>query len=260
MKNSRLLSSSAALLCAALLMAGCAALPARNKAPNVIVGTEPAGALKAAASSDTDTPSGGISVSGSGEVSVKPDVATFTVGVETTDADAAKARAANDAAMQKVLDALKAQGVAQDDLQTNSYNIYPRYDDKGTKITGYTVNNQVDVKVRNLDKLGDTLGAAGSAGANTAGAIRFDISDRTAAYNQALEQAMAKAQARAKVIAEACGVKLGKATVINETSTYSGPVVRGESLTGAVKDASVPVSGGELQVSASVSVSFSIGE
>lgn len=259
MKTIRMFRAAVALLSAALLMAGCTALPVNNPQTNAVPPTADTMSVKAAAG-EANADSKGISVSGTASVSVKPDTASFTIGVETSDADAAKARAANDAAMQKVFDALKAQGVADDDLQTTSYYIYARYNDSGTKITGYTVSNQVQVKVRNLDKLGDTLGAAGSAGANTAGGISFDVSDRTAAYNQALEQAMAKAQSRAKVIADACGVKLGAATVINETSSYNGPVVRQETMAGAAKDASVPVSAGELQVSASVSVSFAIGQ
>ncbi len=260
MKTSRILLSAVALVSAVALLAGCAAIPAFRASGNAVVQTDEAVNVKTAAlTTDAKGGSGGISVSGSASVSLKPDVASFTIGVETMDADAARARAANDTAMKKVYEALKAQGVAEADLQTASYDIYPRYDDKGVTITGYTVSNRVLVKVRDLAKLGDTLGAAGAAGANTAGGISFDISDRTAAYNQALTQAMEKARARAQVIADASGVKLGRVSVINESSSYSGPVYDG-GLRGEARDMAVPVSAGQLEVTASISVNFEIAQ
>lgn len=258
MKTLRMHRAAALLVITALLMAGCAASPGNVPQTNITASGIDGSAVKLAASPTNEDLSKGISVSGTASIQVKPDTASFTIGVETSDADAAKARAANDAAMQKVFDALKAQGIAEVDLQTVNYAIYARYNDSGTKITGYTVNNQVQVRVRDLDKLGDVLGAAGTAGANTAAGITFDISDRTAAYNQALEQAMAKAQTRAKVIADACGVKLGAATVINENSNYSGPVTREGAMAAGAKEDSVSVSAGQLEVNASVSVSFAI--
>jgi uncharacterized protein YggE len=238
---------TALLLMAAVLVAGC------NKSlvagENIIPQSGP---------SDENPAATGISVSAQGSITVKPDVAYVQLGVETMDADAGKARKANDEAMAKVLAAVKGFGVSDDDVTTTNFNIYPRYDDKGEKITGYTVNNNVSVKVKNLDKLGDVLTAASEAGANTAGGISFDVQDRTAAYNDALAQAMEKAKARADVMAKACGVTLGRVMTVNESSSYSGPTYA------VVEDAmyskanAVPVSGGTLDVTASVSVVYEI--
>jgi uncharacterized protein YggE len=240
----------------AVFLAGCQnqAAPGGNAAQNDDI------ALKAAApAGNADSGNDGISVSGQGSVSVKPDVATISLGVETMDADAAKARKANDTAMAKVLTAVKAFGVADDDIKTSNYSIYPRYDEKGQKITGYTVANTVSVKVKNLDKLGEMLEAAGAAGANTAGGIGFDVQDRTAAYNEALAQAMEKARARAEIMAKACGVKLGRVLTINESSSYSGPVYESDEKRNlALAAGEVPVSSGQMEVTATVSVVYEI--
>lgn len=242
----------AAALAAVTLSAGCRSAQPLKGAEDL-----PARAAVTAAQPGEDE-AGGISVTGRGTVSVTPDVAYVTLGVETADADAAKARNANDEAMAKVYAAVKGFGVAGDDITTEDYAIYPRYDDNGRKITGYTVRNTVSVRVKNLDKLGDVLTAAGEAGANTAGNIRFDVSDRTAAYNEALASAMEKARARAEVMAGACGVKLGAATAINESSSYSGPVYAQPEAAMDTKGVTVPVSEGQLEVTASVSVVYGI--
>ncbi len=239
-----------AILAALLLFGGCSAgKPGPQDQPMD----------KAAAGSPGADETNGISVSGSGSVSLKPDVATISLGVETMDADAAKARKTNDEAMTKVLAAVKGFGIADGDIETTNFNIYPRYEEKGQKITGYTVSNTVSVRVKDLDKLGSVLEAAVAAGANISGGIGFDVQDRTAAYNEALAQAMEKARARAEVMAKACGVTLGKALTINESSSYSGPTYASAEKA-ALMDAAgeVPVSSGELEVTASVSVKYEI--
>ena len=259
-RNKRLLITMAVLLAAVMMLAtGCVSVPAgkANNGQNANLNTADAAKLAAYGTSDVQN-NNGISVNGQGSITLKPDVAYIGVGVETMDNDSQKARTANDAAMKKVYDALKALSIEDKDITTTNYNIYPRYDNKGTAITGYTVSNNVRVKVKNLDKLGDALTAIGDAGANTSGGISFDVEDRTIAYNQALEQAMGKARARADVIAKACGVKLGKVMTINESSGYSGPMFSPE-MASATKDSmAVPVSGGQLEVTASISVSYEI--
>lgn len=261
--NKRTLYLAVAILAALTMvfMAGCqgaapVAKGGANNSPNAVTYDAKAGPL----TGDQSAGSNGISVSGQGTISVKPDVAYVSLGVETLDTDATKARKANDAAMAKVIAAVKGFGVTDEDITTTNFSIYPRYDDKGQTITGFTVSNSVNVAVKSLDKLGGLLTAASAAGANTAGGINFDVLDRTAAYNQALAQAMDKAKARADVMAKACGVKLGNVLTINESSSYSGPVFA--SASGSKMDlaagAPVPVSGGQLDVTATVNVVYEI--
>ena len=243
----------AALLAVMILAAGC-----QSSSP-AVQGNNNAQDKLLSSVSGQNNGANGISVSGQGSITVKPDVAYISLGVETMDADAGAARKANDAAMAKVLAAIKGFGIADDDVTTTNFTIYPRYDDKGEKITGYTVSNTVSVKVKNLDRLGDVLGAASTAGANTAGGISFDVLDRTAAYNQALAQAMDKAHTRADIMAKACGVTLGRALTINESSSYNGPTyATSASLKGDVAAPAVPVAAGQLEVTASVSVVYEI--
>ena len=256
--SSKFLKILAASLAAAVLFAGCQSAPAGDGSSTP--GNQSADILKSAAyGSAQDEGRNGISVSGQGTVTVKPDVAIITLGVEKTDADAAKARKANNEAMDKVLAAVKAQGVAADDIQTTNFNIFPVYDEKGQKITGYRVYNTVSVKVKKLDTLGAVLTAATDAGANTSYGVSFDVLDRTAAYNEALAQAMGKAKARADKMAETLGVKIGTVLSISESSSYSGPV-RGmpEEQMDSAKGINVPTASGQLDVTASVSVVYEI--
>ena len=242
-------------LLAATMLAGCAAL--RPLAAQEAVPTSPTAAPTATDAQAADE--GGITVSAEGSIWVAPDVATFTVGVQTIGDTASAARSSNAKKMDKVFAALKAKGVEGAAITTADYSIYPTYDTKGIKITGYTVNNNLSVKVRDLDTAGDVLGAATAAGANWAGGISFDVDDRTAAYNEALSQAMEHAKVRAATMAQAAGVTLGQATTISESSGSSGPIYRAESLTGAAADtATVPVSSGQLKVTATITVVFQI--
>lgn len=211
------------------------------------------------ATGEQNPASTGITVTGQGKSTMKPDVAFITLGVETQNIDVAKARAANNIAMAKVKNAVKGFGVADEDITTTNYNIYPYYDEKGSVVQGYRVENTINVRVKDLTKLGDLLTAASTAGANTAYGISFDVQDHTSAYNEALGFAMDDAARRAKTMADALGVKLGKAIVITESSSSPGPVKPGmsEGLAGA-KDAAVPTSSGTVDITASVSVVYEI--
>jgi uncharacterized protein YggE len=198
-----------------------------------------------------------LSVNGAAQVTLKPDIAYVTLGTLTQDAGAAAARTANNKLMGSVYAALKAQGVDTDrDVKTTNYSMYPRYDETGKKITGYEISNNIQVKVRNLDKLGGIIEAATSAGANTSNGLYFDVEDREGAYNQALEQAIANARLRAETLVKSAGATLGAVVSASESGSYNPwPVYYGRDL---AADGGVPVSSGTMQVSASVSVTFEL--
>jgi uncharacterized protein YggE len=209
--------------------------------------------------SDQNSAATGISVTGQGTISVQPDVANIQFGVQTTNANAGKARTDNDAAMTKVKAAVNTLGVADADIQTTNYSIYPQYNADGQTVTGFTVNNTVSIKVKDLKKLGDIISAAVSAGANNSYGISFDVSDRTGAYNQALAQAMDKAKARANLMAKELDVSLGRVMTVSESSGSTGVVYpmadKGMVASGA---SSTPVSAGQMDITASVSVVYEI--
>lgn len=164
-----------------------------------------------------------VTATGTGTVSLAPDMATFSVGITTQDALVATAQAANTKAMQAVLDALTTLGVSADDLQTNSYSVYPVYDYSGSTpvVNGYEVSNTVTVVVRELSQLPSLLDAAVEAGANNVYSLGFQSSEQTASYDQALKAATQDALRKASLMAQAIGKEAG-ATLSLDEITNSG--------------------------------------
>src|SRR4051794_17832503 len=161
-----------------------------------------------------------ISVSGTGRVLIAPDVADMTFGVSVR-RDRATA-ASQDAAeqMTKVVDALKAQGIAAKDIQTASLSLQPIYDYSGNNpvLNGYEADNAVSVTLRDLAKAGQTIDAAVNAGANNVSGITFRLDDPTKAEAQARDQAMADAKSKADALAAAGDVTITGIQSISETS------------------------------------------
>lgn len=198
-----------------------------------------------------------VSVNGSAVVTRKPDIAVVTFGTVSQAADASAARDANSKLMAGVMQAVKAAGVDDKDIKTTSFSMSPVYDADGKKITAYQVNNSIQVKVRKLDRLGALLDAATAAGANYANGLYFDVEDSEAAYNQALAKAVENARQRAETLAKSAGRTLGAVISAGESGGYNPyPIYFGRETMAA--DGGVPVSGGTLDVSAAVSVTFEL--
>jgi hypothetical protein len=201
-----------------------------------------------AAGADTDS-SGGITVTGTGQVSSVPDEAEFSLGVSTTGTTARSALAANSEQMKRVIDALKAAGVAAADIQTQDVSVGRDYDDDG----GYTARNSVGVTIHELDRAGAVLDSASRAGANEVYGPSLTRANRSGLEAKALKAAYANARQRAEALAEAAGVSLGKVTAITEQQ--SG----GEYTPMADKRATAaPIETGREQIAASVTVTFAI--
>ncbi len=203
-----------------------------------------------------------ISVSGNGQAYTAPDKAMISIGVQTRDKDAGKAVDNNTAAMNKILAALKAQGIADKDLQTQNFSINPQYEyDSSGNPTGavsFIVDNTLVATVRNLPKLGATLSSAVSAGANNIYGISFGVQDPSALQATARDLAVADARARAEALAKAAGVTLGEVISISESLNVNNPVpVYARDMAQAV-GGDVPVATGEQSVSVDVSVTFAI--
>ena len=200
----------------------------------------------------------GISVAGSGQVAVVPDAAQITFGVDTQAANAADALAANAAAMQKVLAALEAAGVAKKDIQTQQVSVGQRYDEKGQNVVGYTASNQVLATVRTIGSVGAVMDAAVKAGATNVYGLGLIVSKPDEAYAKALEDAVAAARTKAERLAKAGGVTLGKVIGISEGGGgYGGPIpLAAES----IRDkGGAPIEVGTQLVTASVTVTFAVG-
>jgi uncharacterized protein len=215
-----------------------------------------------AAASD-QPPEHTLSVSGSGKVTVVPDIATVQLGVSIERPTAKAARQAAATQMTKVVEAIRKLGIEDKDIATANISLGPVYDyanNSTPKVRGYQLQNTVTVTVRNLDRLGDVLDDGVIAGATRVDGISFDVADRAAAEAQAREAAVTDAKAKADTLASGLGVRItGVASVSEQVST---PVWYGRDVmaAGAVaEDASTPVLAGSTDVTINVSVSFLIG-
>ncbi|MFC1967148.1 SIMPL domain-containing protein [Chloroflexota bacterium] len=208
----------------------------------------------------------GIWVNGTGKIYAAPDVATLSLGIEAQQASVTEAQAQAAVAMEKVKAALKDNGVAEKDIQTRNFNIYKvtRWDrDKEQEeVTGYRVTNMVTAKVRQLDKVGAVIDAVAMAGGDLTRIdnISFSIDDMTAYYQQARQEAMADAKAKAVQMAELAGVKLGKPSYITENSYVPSPIYRQDMLeaTAGAPKAETSISPGEMEITLNVQVAYAI--
>ncbi len=204
-----------------------------------------------------------INVAGSAIVTAPPDMAYINFGVVTEDIDAKKAQQKNANTMNKVIEAIKQAGIAEKDIKTINYRIHPKYDytkESGTsKIVGYSVNNSVEVTIRDIDETGAIIDVVADSGANTASNIRFALSNNEEYYNQALEEALKNAKGKAQTIADVLEVKLDLPVSVNEQGSYS-PVYKYAEVLRNDMAASTPVESGSIQVSANVNVSYEIKE
>ena len=202
-----------------------------------------------------------MSVSGTGEVSLVPDIASINIGVHTEADQVADALSNNTAQANAIANVLQGLGVEEKDVQTSNFNVYPssNYDPMTGQVTGtyFVVDNTVTVIVRDLSKLGDVLTAVVEAGANNIYGITFDVENRDAAVIQARELAIQNAKDKAQEIADAAGVELGDLQSIN---VYGGTnyVTYYDAKGGAYADSSVPVSAGTLTITMECSLSYEI--
>jgi uncharacterized protein YggE len=202
-----------------------------------------------------------ISASGSGLVHVVPDIAYLYIGVRTQGSTVAAALKTNNQSAKDIKDALVAQNVAEKDIQTSSFNIYPQqYDTAGKPVpTFYVVENTVYVTIRNLDAIGTILDLVAVTGANSINGVYFDLSNKEAAQEQARQMAVEEAKKQAEQIAKLTGVKLGKLININVYSSGAPYAVEGKGGGGsAMAGASVPVSTGQMTITADASLAYEI--
>lgn len=203
-----------------------------------------------------------VSVSATGTIEVMPDIAYVTAGVVTQDADATKAQSDNSEKMNALFDALKAAGLTEDDIDTTGYSVYPMYNyDNNTgksQIYGYEVRNTVRITVQDLTRVGEIIDLAGKSGANTDFSIQFTLEDKDAHYNDALTKAMEEAKAKADTLATAGGFTIVSVLSVSEGSYSYYPVYEYAAAAEADNGSRTPVSAGELDVSATITVVYRI--
>jgi len=211
-----------------------------------------------AARADEASPS--ITVMGTGTASGTPDIAEVSTGVVTQAPTAAQAMSQNSATMELVLKAIRAQGVADRDVQTTNVSIVPvRAQSSPSRpqpaaVTGYEVTNQVHVKVRNLTSLGRLIDTLVSQGANALGGIAFSIADPAPLLDQARTKAIADARQKAQVFATAAGAKLGRVLAIKDTASGAPHPMAARMMASAP----VPIAAGEQELEVSISVTYAL--
>ena len=207
----------------------------------------------------------GITVVGEGQASGQPDVAHVTVGIETQGPALQTAVDDNKTKMTALLDALKAQGLADKDIQTSNYSIYTERatppvaanTTNSADQTIYHVTNQVDVTVRDVSKLGEVLDKAVAAGANNIYGVNFGVEDTAKLEADARAKAVADAKTRAADLAQLSGVQLGDVISVSEV-VNGNPLPLMRSAAAGLGGGGTPVQAGELQVSVSLQVTYAI--
>lgn len=210
----------------------------------------------------TDPAQQGIVVSGLGEVTGTPDVLRVQLGVQVRRPDVSAALRDANAIQNRVRAAVRGNGVDPKDLQTADVAIYPSYTDKGVP-NGYTVDQSLTVKLRDLAKAGKTIGDAVLAGGNAARlrGVSFALEDNAALLEKARDAAYAEAKQKAQRYAQLAGRQLGQVELVSEQVPQGPqpmPYARGLADAAASKASDIPLDAGQSQVSVSVTVRWSM--
>jgi uncharacterized protein len=197
-----------------------------------------------------------VTVTGEATVAIAPDAAVIRIGVTSQDKTAREASDANAKQMTTVLAAIKDTGIAERDIQTSRLSLQPQYDpNKGgnARLTGFQANNQVTVRIRDIDKLATVLDRAIVSGANEMSGIEFVVSEQSKMLDQARDDAIADARRKAELYAKAAGAKLGNVVSISEEG--SAPQPRPMQ---AMRAGAVPIAPGEQTLKSIVTVSYEL--
>lgn len=209
----------------------------------------------------------GIWVNGQGKVTVVPDLAVLSLGVEAQATTVGEARQQAAAAMEAIMKSLADNGVDIKDIQTQQYSIYPvrtwNKDMSQEILIGYRVSNTITVKVRNLENAGRVIDDSVIAGGDLArfNSIYLTVDKPETYYDQAREQAIKDAQAKAQQMATLTGVTLGKPVYITESgSSVPFPVYKAAPVAGAAdgRETITPITPGEEEIAISVQIVFAI--
>ncbi|MCK1399093.1 SIMPL domain-containing protein [Bradyrhizobium sp. 4] len=202
-----------------------------------------------------------ISVSGEATVSAAPDLAQIDAGVANDAKSAKEASDANNAAMGKVLLALKGAGIDEKDYQTSRLSLQPQYgQNKSTgasPVVGFRASNRVTVKIRDVTKVAAIIDTLVGAGANDIGNISFEVTQASKLLDDAREKAVADARRKAEIYAKATGVTLGAPLSVSEGGAPM-PLFKGRMAAAPMAAGGAAVAPGEETLAVTVNVSWAI--
>lgn len=208
-----------------------------------------------------------ISVSGTITKTASPELAYVMLSVETLDKSASKSQSDNAVLAGKVMDALKNAGIDEKDIETASYSVHEEFQwnasTRKSESIGYRTTNSIQATVRDLSKVGGVIDAAVQAGANSVSGVRFALTKETEAELRtlALQEASVNARAKAQSIATGLGISVGQVYSASENSSYSTPYYAKSyamDAAGGAESAPTPITPGDIEFSATVSVQFEI--
>ena len=209
-----------------------------------------------------------ITVAGKGEVVVVPNIASISFGVTAENLDVAKAQSESAGKINKIITFLNTKGVDSKDIKTTNYNIYPRYDYIKTSnmmyggkqvLAGYTVSQNLEVKIRNIADAGTILTGVGEFGVTDISGLTFTLDQEDAKKLEARQAAIEDAQKQAKILAKSLGVKLGEITSFSENNAY--PMYYAKAMAAPMMDSagvSPQIPTGENKITSNVSITYEI--
>lgn len=210
-------------------------------------------------------PPGTITVTGEGKVSVAPDIAQVSFGVDTgkqPTASAAMKILSNK--MNAIFDAVQKAGIDKKDISTQNLSLNPVYDwQNGTQtVLGFQATESLQAKVRDMDKTSDVVTAATVAGANQVGGVNFTVDDPTKAQADARQKAIDQAKQKATVLAQQLGVRLGAIKQFSEGGGTMPPIMYERSavmgMGGGADTKSIPLPSGQQDVTVDVSITYEL--
>jgi len=219
------------------------------------------------ASAAAQKPTRTLAVTGTAEVSVRPDICHISFGVETSHKQSAReAYRSNVELMNGLSAAVKAAGIEPEDLQTSSFTLAPQYRyENGTRkrvFDGYRVYQSLDVSVRDLDKVSAVLDAGMDAGATQVNNVTFAVENPKKYTADARVEAVKAAQVKAQSMAELTGVRLGKPISINESEPGGWGNYYAQSNValdrGSAAEASSELQPGEFKLSRTVHITYEV--
>lgn len=205
-----------------------------------------------------------VTVNGAGEASARPDRARLSLGVESRNLELKKAEDAVNAVVRTCLKDAKALGAKDEEISTSSVSISPEYvweEGRGQRFTGYRVSRQLEVRVTNLDKLGDFILKATADGVTQVNPPALESTKADELRRQALARAAEDARAKAHVLAETLGAKLGAVQRISEAGGFAPPqpmVSMARMKEADTGNGEMGVSLGEIRYSAAISADFDL--
>ena len=203
--------------------------------------------------------SGELTVTGTASIAVEPDKATIMLGVSIADASVSVAQEKVNTTMQAIIDSLTALGIDQNKMSTNNYSVFPTYDysQEPAAVSGYQVNNMLTVQVSEFALISQVIDRAVQAGANQVHGLHFDTSRRSELYREALQSAIGAAREKAALMAFATGKQLGNLRSVTEGDPMSYFTNVWDTRIEA-QSAGSPILGGEMDVSARVTLVFEL--